>query len=151
MDLYLRKVAHPQAKNSYRVVLKQDGTEVEIGSIGTTFRTEVTPIWTWGIDTVIPMRELESDGEGRDRKDCMKQFKAAWLRLCEDEGRLEEFLAMKRREVPVTWSRAFDAQPPLSFVCSPKLQSADLRLSADSDADSTQPRIALSWPEGEMG
>ena len=34
MDLYLRKVIHPQATDSYRVLLKtDDGAEIEIGSI----------------------------------------------------------------------------------------------------------------------
>jgi hypothetical protein len=34
MDLYLRKVVHPQAHDNYRVILKDDGIEVEIDSIG---------------------------------------------------------------------------------------------------------------------
>ena len=34
-------------------------------------------LMTWGIDTVIPMRAHETQGQGRDRRDCMKQFKAA--------------------------------------------------------------------------
>lgn len=34
MDLYLRKVIHPQARDNYRVILKHDGIETEIGSIG---------------------------------------------------------------------------------------------------------------------
>jgi hypothetical protein len=34
MDLCLRKVIHPQAHDNYRVILKRDGDEVEIGSIG---------------------------------------------------------------------------------------------------------------------
>jgi hypothetical protein len=33
LDL-LRKVNHPQAHDNFRVVLKDDGDEVEIGSIG---------------------------------------------------------------------------------------------------------------------
>src|SRR5882672_6914363 len=99
MDLYLRKVIHPQAKDNYRVVLKQDGTEVEIGSIGTAFHRTAMPTWRWGIDTVIPMREIESEGIGLDRKDCMIKFKAAWLKFCEDPGRLDEFLAMKRQRL----------------------------------------------------
>jgi hypothetical protein len=32
--LNLRKVDHPQASNNYRVILKVDETEHEIGSIG---------------------------------------------------------------------------------------------------------------------
>jgi hypothetical protein len=34
MDLFLRRVRHPQALKNYRVLLKDDGLEVEIGSIG---------------------------------------------------------------------------------------------------------------------
>ena len=34
MDLYLRKVIHPQARDNYRVLLKDDGLEVEVGPIG---------------------------------------------------------------------------------------------------------------------
>ena len=34
MALYLRKVIHPQAHDNYRVILKLDGDEVEVGSIG---------------------------------------------------------------------------------------------------------------------
>src|ERR1700756_4406939 len=33
MDLYLRKVIHPQAHDNYPVLLKDDGLELEIGSI----------------------------------------------------------------------------------------------------------------------
>ena len=34
MALYLRKFIHPQAHDNYRVILKREGDEVEIGSIG---------------------------------------------------------------------------------------------------------------------
>lgn len=97
MDLFLRKVDHPQAPNNYRVILKRDETEFEIGSIGTKHFTSIEAAWTWGIDTVIPMRELESEGSGADRKQCMQQFKAAWLRFSADPARLTEFLEAKRR------------------------------------------------------
>jgi len=33
MNLYLRKVIHPQAHDNYRVILKLDEGEFEIGSI----------------------------------------------------------------------------------------------------------------------
>ena len=52
MKLYLRKVVHPQAHDNYRVVLKRDGDEFEIGSIG----IQDGAAWAWAIDTVIPMR-----------------------------------------------------------------------------------------------
>jgi hypothetical protein len=92
MNLYLRKVVHPQAHDNYRVILKRDGDEVEIGSIG----IQDGAAWAWAIDTVIPMRVLETQGEGSDRRDCMKQFKAAWERFAADEANLVEFLNAKR-------------------------------------------------------
>lgn len=97
MDLYLRKIDHSQAADNYRVVLKIDETEFEIGSIGVTFHTSTDRVWTWGIDTVIPMREIEAEGSGTDRKDCMRRFKGAWDRFSSDPARLTEFLEMKRR------------------------------------------------------
>jgi hypothetical protein len=92
MDLFLRKVIHPQAYDNYRVVLKEDGTEIEIGSIGRQFAG-----WVWGIDTVIPTRGEETEGSGKDRKNCMRQFRAAWDRIAADPARLAEFLTMKRK------------------------------------------------------
>jgi hypothetical protein len=59
MDLFLRKVIHPQAHDNYRVVVR-DGDEIEIGSIGIQFDG-----WAWGIDTAIPMKEVEAQGTGR--------------------------------------------------------------------------------------
>ena len=50
-----------------------------------------------GIDSVIPMGEIETSGRGLDRADCMRQFKTAWERFCADPGRLEDFLDVKRR------------------------------------------------------
>ena len=44
MTLYLRKVVHPQAHDNYRVILKLDGYEIEIGSIGIHHGAK----WTWG-------------------------------------------------------------------------------------------------------
>ena len=38
MALYLRKVIHPQAHDNYRVILKLEDGEVEIGSIGISAR-----------------------------------------------------------------------------------------------------------------
>ena len=91
MDLYLRKVIHPQAADNYRVILKDDdATEIEIGSIGVQFDG-----WAWGIDTAIPMRGGWT--RHRHRKDCMRQFRAAWDRFSADPARLTEFLEMKRK------------------------------------------------------
>jgi hypothetical protein len=62
MALYLRKVIHPQAHDNYRVILKLDGSEFEIGSIG----IQHGAAWRWGIDTVIPMRVPETQGKAKD-------------------------------------------------------------------------------------
>jgi hypothetical protein len=61
MDLYFSKVVHPQAHDNYRVILKDDGLEVEIGSIGIQHGT-ATEAWVWAIDTVIPTREVDAQG-----------------------------------------------------------------------------------------
>ena len=58
MNLYLRKVVHTQAHDNYRVILKLDEGEFEIGSIG----IQHGAAWRWGIDTVILMRVLETQG-----------------------------------------------------------------------------------------
>jgi hypothetical protein len=97
MDLYLRKVRHPAATDNYRVVLKLDGDQIEIGSIGVQHGTASATVWKWGIDTVIPMRSADTEGRGADRGDCMRQFKAAWTRFATDEANLTDFLAEKRR------------------------------------------------------
>ena len=93
MNLYLRKVIHPQAHENNRVILKCDGDEFEVGSISVQFDAT----WAWGIDTVISMRAYEVQGEGSDRRDCMRQFKAAWERFAADEANLTEFLNAKRK------------------------------------------------------
>jgi hypothetical protein len=90
MDLFLRKIRHPQAHDNYRVILKDDGVEIEVGSIGVHHEG-----WMWGMDSVIPMRELETEGSGKDCKDCLRKFTAAWDRLSSDPARLTEFLDMK--------------------------------------------------------
>jgi hypothetical protein len=52
----LRKLDHPQSSNGYRVILKTDETEFEIGSVGTQGSIDASTVWTWGIDTVVPMQ-----------------------------------------------------------------------------------------------
>jgi hypothetical protein len=94
--LYLRKVIHPQARDNYRVVLKDDGLEFEIGSIRSQHGNGATEFWAWGID-IIPMWEAEAEGSGKDRKDCMRQFKAAWDRFGADPAQLAEFVQAKRK------------------------------------------------------
>lgn len=97
MDLYLRKITHPQARDNYRVILKSDVDEVEIGSIGLQTFTSDDTAWVWGVDTVLPMREHQTSGRGESRQDCMRQFKAAWEKLTADRGWLAEFLEAKRK------------------------------------------------------
>jgi len=63
MNLYLRRVVQPQAHENYRVILKLDGDEFEIGSIG----VQLGAAWAWGIDTVIPMRAHEAGGRQRSQ------------------------------------------------------------------------------------
>ena len=41
------------------------------------------------------MRTQETQGEGEYRRDCMRQFKAAWNRFAADESNLVEFLNEK--------------------------------------------------------
>jgi hypothetical protein len=41
------------------------------------------------------MRVLETQGEGKDRRDCMRHFRAAWDRFVADEANLTEFLNAK--------------------------------------------------------
>jgi len=63
-DLYLRKVDHHQARDNYRVILKLDGAEFEIGSIGLMTFTSSDTAWTWGIDTVLPCATMNPKGAG---------------------------------------------------------------------------------------
>jgi hypothetical protein len=67
MELYLRKVQNVQAKDIYRVILKTDEGDFEIGSIGVQHQSGSNTAWIWRIDTVLPMREIESEGQGEDR------------------------------------------------------------------------------------
>ena len=70
MNLYLRKVVHPQAHDNYRVILKRGGDEVEIGSIG----IQDGAAWAWGIDTVIPMRAATRHHLTQTRRKCSSLF-----------------------------------------------------------------------------
>jgi hypothetical protein len=94
MELFLHRVIHPQAHDNYRVILKDDGVEIEVGSIGVQHGG-----WVSGIDNIVPMIGAETDGVGGDRKDCMRQFRAAWDRFSANPIRLSEFLEMKRKRL----------------------------------------------------
>jgi hypothetical protein len=95
MDLFLRRVIHPQSRDNYRVVLKENGDEIEIGSIGVQYGLGATAGWKWGIDCVVPMRDVEAEGTGKDRADCMKRFRSAWDKFSADSARLTEFLGSR--------------------------------------------------------
>lgn len=82
------KVLHPQARYNYRVILRADGEEIEIGSIGIQHGTAGAKFWAWGIDNVIPMRETEAESTGKNRRHCMQKFRAAWERFSDDPARL---------------------------------------------------------------
>src|SRR6516165_4143793 len=98
MDLYLRKSEHGQeSPDIYRVILKDDGDEVEIGLISIQHSANAEYFWKWAIDTVIPMRAFETSGRGTDRADCTRKFKVAWERFADDDANLTMFLAEKRR------------------------------------------------------
>jgi hypothetical protein len=98
MDLYLRKSDRGQlGPEIYRVILKDDDDEVEIGSISVKHSAGASYYWSWAIDTMIPMRSMETSGRGKDRPDCMRKFKSAWERFAADEANLTMFLAEKRR------------------------------------------------------
>jgi len=45
------------------VILKDDGVEIELGSIGIQHEG-----WVWGIDNIVPMIEEETDSVGKDRR-----------------------------------------------------------------------------------
>ena len=100
MDLSLCKVNHPQAHDNYRVVLRADGDEIEMGSIGIQFEA-----WVWGIDTAVPMRDVEAEGTGKDRRDCMRQFRAAWVRFSADQARLNRISRNEAEATAISWSR----------------------------------------------
>jgi hypothetical protein len=81
------------------VILKDDGLVTEIGSIGIQQASAGTEQWVWAIDNVIAMRDIDTQGRGKDRKDCMKQFRAAWDRFSADPVWLTEFFQAKRKRL----------------------------------------------------
>ncbi len=98
MELFLRKV-HDRRREAYRVILKDDIGEVEIGSIGPQDEANNVTRWMWAIDTVIPMREHQQMGYGDDRRDCMRNFKTAWEKFASDPANLVAFMRMKRQRL----------------------------------------------------
>ena len=54
MPLFLRRVE--PGRESYRVILKDETGETELGSIGPQHGASAVTRWHWGIDTVLPMR-----------------------------------------------------------------------------------------------
>ena len=95
MPLFLRRVE--PGRESYRVILKDEDGETELGSIGPQHVAGAVTRWHSGIDTVIPMREADQGGYGADLKDCQKRFKTAWEKLAADPAQLSDFMRMKRQ------------------------------------------------------
>jgi len=95
MGLYLRQL-RPD-REGYRVLIKLDETEFEVGSIALGPGVGDELVWQWAIDAQIPMRIDLSAGIGTDRKDCMRMFRKTWEDLNAEPGWREEFLAAKRR------------------------------------------------------
>jgi hypothetical protein len=75
---------------------EQDGLELEVGLIAMLHRSGAAEARVWSIDTVIPTRETEAQGIGKDRKD----FKVAWDKFSAGPARLNHFLEMKRKRTP---------------------------------------------------
>ena len=46
---------------------------------------------------MIPMRTHQTQGKGKNRRDFMRHFRAAWERFADDEANLVEFLNAKRQ------------------------------------------------------
>ena len=97
--LKLRKVTgHIHAQNAYRVVMTlDDGSDLEIGSIGLHVAAAQRQLWKWGLDTVMPQQTFRTDGEAADRDDAMAKFRAMWEQFTVDPERLSAFLADKLR------------------------------------------------------
>jgi hypothetical protein len=81
MNLYLRKVVDLQAHENYRVVLKLDGNEF-VGSIG----IQHGAAWRWEIDTVIPMRVLETQGKGKNLQGLHEAVQGCLGAVCRRRG-----------------------------------------------------------------
>jgi len=107
MDLFLRKVIHPQARGNYRVLFKDGGVEIEVGSIGIQHGSGTAEGWVWGIDNIVPMREADSHGTGSDRKDCMKQFPKGLGPVQRRPSPLDRISRNEARAASMSWSRYF--------------------------------------------
>lgn len=94
MDLFLRRVHHPQARNNYRVVVKLDDGEIEVGSIGIQ-TTNTGSMWVWGLDAAVPIK-IRSEGTGKGVGQCMRRFRVAWDQFAANEINLRAFLKTKR-------------------------------------------------------
>ena len=89
---FFAKSSIPRHATNYRVIVKNDDVEIEVGSIGVQFDG-----WHWGIDSIVPMTKEDAEGSGKDRADCMQQFRAAWDKFSADPARLSDFLETKRK------------------------------------------------------
>jgi hypothetical protein len=53
---FFAKSSIPRHATNYRVIVKNDDVEIEVGSIGVQFDG-----WHWGIDCIVPMREEDAE------------------------------------------------------------------------------------------
>jgi hypothetical protein len=53
--------------------IKDDGVEIELGSIGVQHEG-----WVWGIDNIVPMIGEETDGVGKDRRLILPPIYPSW-------------------------------------------------------------------------
>lgn len=100
--LKLRKVTgFVHAQNAYRVVMTlDDGSDLEIGSIGLQMGAHNQKFWSWGLDSILARQAFPTDGKAVDREDAMAQFKAMWGLFTADQARPAEFIATKLKRLP---------------------------------------------------
>jgi hypothetical protein len=91
--LFLRKVVPVQAKDKYRVILKSEDGEFEIGSIGVQYHAG-----PGGLDLGHRYRHPDARDRRRGPRQRPRRLQeAAWIRFASDEARLTEFLVAKRK------------------------------------------------------
>ena len=91
-----RRNHRPCPPSPAAAILNTMGVELEVGLIAILHGSGATEAWVWSIDTVIPTRETEAQGIGKDRKD----FRVASDKFSAGPARLNNFLEMKRKRTP---------------------------------------------------
>ena len=95
MDLFLRRVRHPQSRYNYRVVLKDDGEEIEMGSIGVQYDWRHRRLDLGHRHRNPDARVEETEGTGKERAGPhVASFARHGTSLAQIAARLTEFLKM---------------------------------------------------------